>query len=127
MSKEYYDDPFDDGDVIDNEDERTPIVAKYNPENLPAISSEQLGYELEAFKPVDEQASDKETTISDLALINNHLAVHNHFLPHVRTIKSLCAMSITVTKLIEMRRKVKKLQVGQPAGKGSGGIWEVQD
>lgn len=123
MSKEeYFDDEFDD----EENTESTPI-AKYNPENLPAISRENLGYELEPFKPIDEQASDKETTISDLALINNHLAVHNHFLPHVRTIKSLCAMSITVTKLIEMRRKVKKLQLGQPNGKGGSGIWEVQD
>lgn len=95
------------------------------PDNLPTTISQQMVYELEDFSPVREETSDKETTIYDLAVLNNHLAMHSAVLPYVRTIGSLCALSASACKLIETRRKVKKLPFGDPSGKGSGRTFEV--
>lgn len=92
-------------------------------DHVPAV----LDYELQGFLPVDEAAGDKETTIADLAALNNHMAMCNGVLPYVRSIESLCTLSNTVCKLIETRRKVKKLEFGVVSGKGSGRTFEVLD
>ncbi len=92
-------------------------------EVLPAIQDDPQGYALEPFVPVNEQATDQETTASDLAMLNNHLAVCSMSLPHMRTIDGLCKLSITVAKLIETRRKVKKLKYGDTGKQGP--VWEV--
>lgn len=105
---------------------------KKKPAPVPAISEncglqpvgEIIDYTLEAFIPISETASDKETTESDLAQLNNHLAIFNGVLPHVRTIQGLVAVSGAVCKLIETRRKVKKLEYGAPV-KGSKSPYEV--
>lgn len=86
-----------------------------------------LDYNLEEFVPINEESSERETTIADLAALNNHMAVCNGVLPYVRSIESLCTLSNTVCKLIETRRKVKKLEFGAPNGKGSGRTFEVLD
>lgn len=94
-------------------------------DNLPITISDSMVYELEEFIPVREETSDKETTTYDLAVLNNHLAMHSAVLPYVRTIASLCALSASACKLIETRRKVKKLPFGDPSGKGSGRTFEI--
>jgi hypothetical protein len=85
------------------------------PDLLPTVSPQDillLDYELESFTAITEEDTDKQTTASDLAVLNNHLAMCSAVLPHVRTIDSLCSLSSTVCKLIETRRRVKKLQLG---------------
>jgi hypothetical protein len=106
----------------DDEEEYTPSKSRSKAihEVLPAV----ITYELEAFEPVTEQDDDKTTTRSDLALLNNHLAYCNFALPAIRTVAGLCMLSNTVTKLIETRRKVKKLEYGKTPGK-AGSDYEV--
>lgn len=106
-------------DPLDAEDDAAPAS-----DYLPAIV-EDLVYELEPFQPIDSNHSEEETTRSDLAILNNQLAVLSHALPAVRTIQSLCALTNSVCKAIEYRRKVKKLPFGEPTGKGSGKTFEV--
>lgn len=91
-------------------------------EILPAITEES--YTLEQFTPVGVNDSDATTTESDLAILNNHLALCSMALPSIRTVAGLCVLSTTVTKLIETRRKVKKLAYGDPGSKG-GRAFEV--
>lgn len=92
---------------------------------LPATIQEICDYELEAFIPVSEPADDQETTRSDLAMLNNHLAMCNATLPYVRSLDGLCSLSSTVCKLIETRRRVKKLKLGDNGSKDSGKTFEV--
>lgn len=92
-------------------------------EVLPTLDN-QIKYELEPFKPINEQDSDKEATVSDLALLNNHLAMCDAALSSVKTISGLCLLSATVCKLIETRRKVKKLSFGNSTP-SSGRVFEV--
>lgn len=97
------------------------------PDLLPTVTPQDmliLDYELEPFTPVSEEDSDKQTTASDLAILNNHLAMCSGALPHVRTVDSLCSLSSTVCKLIETRRRVKKLQLGDN-GSSKGRTFEV--
>lgn len=82
-------------------------------------------YELEAFTPVKEDSSDKDTTVSDLALLNNQLALCNAALPHVQSIQTLCSLSTTVQNLIRTRRGVKKLEYGSPKQGNVGRVFEV--
>ena len=91
-------------------------------ELLPA--KEEINYELEAYQPILEQDNEQATTISDLSILNNHLAMCTAALPNIRTIGSLCMLSATVCKLIETRRKVKKLPFGD-GNKGAGRVFEV--
>lgn len=88
------------------------------PEVLPALK-DSLSYELEQFTPIREEDSDRNTTVSDLQLLNNHLSMCNAALPNVRTLAGLCVLSNTVCKLIETRRKVKKLSYGEPTASRS--------
>lgn len=82
-------------------------------EVLPALAD---SYQVSSFTPVNEADDDKTTTQSDLDMLNNHLAACAAALPKVYTIGSLCMLSATVAKLIEVRRKVKKLPYGNSAG-----------
>jgi hypothetical protein len=91
-------------------------------EVLPALQDDS--YTLEAFTPIGVDAADHETTASDLAILNNHLALCSMALPSIRTVAGLCVLSTTVTKLIEARRKVKKLAYGDSNGK-RGSAFEV--
>lgn len=91
-------------------------------EVLPALQDDS--YTLEPFSPISESDSDAATTQSDLAMLNNHLAMCSMALPSIRTVAGLCVLSTTVTKLIETRRKVKKLAYGDPGSKG-GRAFEV--
>lgn len=98
--------------------------------SLPALSESKaptLEVELKEFIPVEETDSDTQTTKSDLAQLNNHLAMCNASLPYVRSIDSLCRLSDTVCKLIEVRRKVKKLDYGSNNKGSSGRAFEVID
>lgn len=94
------------------------LLERHSEESLPTIT-------LKDFTPVTEQDDDKTTTESDLDILNNRLAMHHAALPHIRTLAGLCMESSTVIKLIDYRRKVKKLAVGKPNEKGSGNTFEV--
>jgi hypothetical protein len=97
------------------------------PDLLPSLPPEQhleMDYVLQDFQPIDEAAQNKETTISDLALLNNSLAMCSAVLPHVKTIDSLVSLNSNICKLIETRRKVKELPFGQSEKKG-GRVYEV--
>ena len=109
-----YDDD-DDSPIPLNQRAATP--ESRGKEYLPSLVDAST-YELEAFIPVTEADSDKDTTVADLAMLNNNLAVLNAALPEIRTIDSLCKIASTTAKLIETRRKVKKLDYG-PKNDGS--------
>lgn len=99
---------------MDDDEEEKGLITKG--EFIPTLA-EELNYELQPFKPVDEAADDEATTEADLSILNNHLAMCDGALPKVRTIAGLCALSATACKLIELRRKVKKLPLGVDATK----------
>lgn len=102
-------------DDLDTPDE-SPVV-------VPFCVKDALGtHILEPFTPIDVHATDEETTISDLQVLNNNLVVCAALLPHVRTIPNFCNLAVAVTKLIEMRRKVKKLPFGKEKGENSRGF-----
>jgi len=94
-----------------------PIHAETNTPEFFSIHTVS-NYELEQFTAIDEGHTEKETTVADLQHLNNHLAMCNGVLPQIKTIQSLCMISNTVCKLIETRRKVKKLPFGDPKGGG---------
>lgn len=94
-------------------------------ELLPAIVHQQ--YIKEEFIPVKEEHTDQETTIADLRILNNHLALYEGLLPYLCTVDALCKVSLVVNKLIEMRRKVKKLKMGDYSNAVSGRTFEVID
>ena len=102
----------------EDDEDRVPVNSNF----VPII--ELSDYELEPFKAVEEPDDDKVTTTSDLGILNNHLAMCSAVLPNVRTVAGLCALSATVCKLIETRRKVKKLAYGNLGDKG-GRTFEV--
>ena len=102
----------------EDDEDRAPVNSGF----VPILELSE--YSLEPFKPVEESDDDKTTTISDLVVLNNHLAMCSAVLPHVRTVTGLCALSATVCKLIETRRKVKKLAYGN-LGDKSGRTFEV--
>ena len=130
MVKKYKPLPDDDmfGDPDSEEDgkpDRTPTLEHSFGSELITIA-QQTAYELEDFIPVQESSDDKKTTESDLALLNNMLAMLNGALPNIRTLDSLIDINAAVNKTIETRRKVKKLQYGAPNGKGGpGNTFEV--
>jgi len=102
-------------DDLDTPDE-SPVV-------VPFSVKDALGtHELEPFTPISLHSTDDETTASDLQVLNNNLVVCAALLPHVRTIPNFCALAITVTRLIETRRKVKKLPFGKEKGENSRGF-----
>ncbi len=78
---------------------------------------------LRPFVAITESDTDKLTTESDLNILNNHLELCNAALPSVHSIVGLCMLSTTVTKLIETRRKVKKLAYGSSSA--SSKVYEV--
>lgn len=96
--------------------------AAHKTEILPAVTED--AYPLEPFTPIGVNDTDHTTTESDLAILNNHLALCSMALPSIRTVAGLCVLSTTVTKLIEARRKVKKLAYGDSNGK-RGSAFEV--
>lgn len=109
------DDDMIDTDPYDDDDEA---------ENLPTLYSNSQ-VTLQPFQAIDEQSTDQQTTISDLAILNNHLAVCEAVIPRANTIAALCMLSATVCKLIETRRKVKKLAFGSNNNSSSGRVFEV--
>lgn len=70
--------------------------------------------------PVSLECDDDETTSADLAMLNNHLMMNDLMLRNTRSIVSMCALAASACKLIELRRKVKKLQLGAATEKDSG-------
>lgn len=108
-----YDDYFDEDETEEKETDNLPTL--YNPRLIT----------LQPFKPVTETSDDRETTEADLNHLNNHLAICDAAIPKANTIASLCMLSNAVCKLIEVRRKVKKLGYGEPAKAGSGRVFEV--
>lgn len=115
--------------MFDDDDDTLDEAPALNPQgdNSPAVFAgftpvKELikdVYELEPFSPVFEDDNDTTTTAADLQHLNNILATSAALLPHVRTIPNFCALSITVCKTIEMRRKVKKLPFGEPKEGGT--------
>lgn len=104
-------------DSLFADEDDSPTEHSEKEENLPVVMpsiSENIGYQIEVYTPIDEQHSDKETTESNLNVINNHLAMINGMLPHLKTIDSVFKSSLTAIKLIECQRKVKKLEYGKP-------------
>jgi len=110
----------DDEDDIDTPDE----------EFLPAVNNPDANvlvpvgdYAMREFIAVEEDDTDKQTTIADVAILNNQLALCHAASFKINNLVALCALSNTVIKLIEARRKVKKLQYGdKAAGGGKGGL-----
>lgn len=93
------------------------------PEILPA-EAEKLQSLLYQTVAVSLEDDDDATTKSDLAHINNHLAMNDAALKNVRSVVTMCALANTACKLIETRRKVKKLPFGTNANP-TGRTWEV--
>src|SRR4030067_3323659 len=91
-----------------------PVTDEFelDPDSLPVVKN----FKIDDFLPVTEEISRRETTISDLNVLNNHLGLCHAVLPFVKSVASLCALSVTVVKLIECRRKVKELPYGAPTG-----------
>lgn len=89
---------------------------RYEDADEPAQASANHPIALRPFLPVDEKSTDSETTTSDLNILNNHLEMCDLALPSVKTVAGLCMLSATVAKLIEVRRKVKKLDYGARNG-----------
>lgn len=70
--------------------------------------------------PVSVECDDDTTTSADLAMINNHLMMNDLMLRNTRSIVSMCALAASACKLIELRRKVKKLQLGATPDRDAG-------
>lgn len=118
-------DPDSDGDEDTSTPDKTPTLEHSFGSELITIA-QNTAYELEDFIPVQEASDDKKTTESDLALLNNLLAMLNGALPNIRTLDSLIDINAAVNKTIETRRKVKKLQYGASNSKGGpGSTFEV--
>lgn len=111
----YYHRMENDNDYDEPENEDLPVVSG------PKAVKDLLGdYELNPFtSDITADSSHEQTAVADVNQINNHLAVAHGLLPEITTIQGFCALSVTVCKLIEYRRKVKKLPFGEPA-KGGG-------
>lgn len=70
-------------------------------------------YELQPFvADITADSTHDQTAVADVNQLNNHLATAHALLPEIKTIQGFCALSVTVCKLIETRRKVKKLPFG---------------
>lgn len=93
------------------------------PEVLPA-EAEKIKSLLYETLPVTLEDDDDATTKSDLAHINNHLAMNDAALKNVRSVMTMCALANSACKLIETRRKVKKLPFGTNTAP-TGRTWEV--
>lgn len=71
---------------------------------------------------VKETDTDSKVTEQDLLQINTCLFAIHQALPHVRSVDSLCKLSLTASKLIDQRRKCLKLKSGAGDGEvGKGG------
>ena len=81
--------------------------------NFPSVAEGKETYVLEDFIPVTSKMDDRETTESDLNILNNHLGLCHATIPYIKDIQDLCALSHTAAKLIECRRKVKSLPYGE--------------
>lgn len=98
----------EDFDIDDADDDiYTPVES---PKNVGDLLTPV--YQLEPFTPIYDEDSVEQTTKADLQHVNNMLAASAALLPHVHTIPNFCALSVTVCKLIETRRKVKQLPFG---------------
>lgn len=82
-------------------------------EVLPAAGIDGENNLMYSFKAISADDDDETTTDSDLGILNNHLAMNQHALKNARSVMSICALANTACKLIETRRKVKKLAYGQ--------------
>lgn len=103
----------------ESEDKDTIFNALY-----PILAERVDTYNIEPFIPIDIHDTEERTDVADLAVVNNFLAVCDKSLTYVRTIENLCSLSGTVLKLIEARRKVKKLPYGKEQTKG-GRVFEI--
>lgn len=92
---------------------------------IPATISTLSDYELERFIKIEDHHTDPETTKADLAILNNHLAMCEAVLPHVRTVSGLCALNTSVIRLLESRRKVKKLDYGKTSDDSKRRVFEI--
>lgn len=90
-------------------------------ELLPLANDEVAPILTTDFHVVSESDTDKITTQADLHLLNNMLGLCHAATFKVATIAGLCALSTTVCKLVETRRKVKKLAFGEPGKSGGKG------
>lgn len=93
-------------------------------ELYPILAEKVTRYEIKPFAPIDRHDTEDATSDSDLGVVNNFLAVCDASLLSVRTIENLCSLSNAVCKLIETRRKIKKLPFGQEPG-GRGRVFEI--
>lgn len=104
-----------------------PLIGEKDTTLLPATLEDICNYELEPFTPISEADDDTATTKSDLAQLNNHMAMADAMLPHVRSLDGLCKLSQNVCRLIETRRRVKKLKLGDSSNKETGKTFEILD
>lgn len=108
-----FEDEFDDTDFLPTRPRRPEL-------QLPST------YAFEDFLPVQESSDDRTTTESDVALLNNGLAVLNHAWLQAETIDEAAKVAGAIVKLVITRRQVKKLEVGAPSGRSNGGrVFEV--
>lgn len=78
------------------------------------------------YQPVVRETSEEELTDADLALLHNALASCDAALYKAASIDAICKISLTVSKLIETRRHVKKMPYGANKS-GSTRTFEVLD
>lgn len=118
-------------EFFEEEDEAEPPALLVNPKGHPITPvrqdaqgkyiSDKKGnttYLLEPFIPIREEDEDKATTVSDLAVLNNQLAIMDAIIPGIMTLDGMIQISNTMCKLVETRRKVKKLAYGESLVKG---------
>ena len=104
---------------MDEDKDRNPITT--------SALTEIMTYEIEEFIAVRESDDDVKTTTADLVELNAFLAATHAALPMVRTVAGLCMLANTACKLIERRRKVKKLPIGESVNKKGGRVYEIYE
>jgi hypothetical protein len=104
-----------------NDEEENETLPKKMEEPL----TDNIPYVIPDFVPVTEEMSDRETTVNDLSELNTQLALLHYSIPQIKTFDTLLKVCNVTCKLIETRRKVKKLPFGEPTGKGNGRGFEV--
>ena len=67
------------------------------------------------FVPVSAASTDEETTVADVAMLHNAMVIVDAAIQQAHTIDGVCKLAVTMAKLIETRRNVKKLPYGHRA------------
>lgn len=83
-----------------------------------------LNHDIKPFKEVLESDDDKVTTESDLTILNNVLAIQHAAAMRSNTVDGIIKLAGSLYKGIELRRKVKKLALGQAPGAGTK-TWDI--